>query len=423
MAGLLDLVDDEEKKGIKYQNLFGTLINAGLNAVAAGGNMMDNQRAPYIAAAGQAFGNMGEQNAAQIGAAARQKLMSQQYAESQQKLSQQKETDAYMKSPEFLNAFAGAPPEIQAMVKISPAAAMNALSNWRQAQATAAAENRRLLADQQKNLQAGWQIKSDDSGNMWRVNAITGEKELINNQGDVFTKFGIPNPNGQSPQPQQQSTLPAAFTTPFTGLRNELTPEQKQIVSAPPQPQKPDRFASVPEGEYARIWGVPGALNNMSAAAQNVATNTLTPNSAYDEAMRNNYKNARLDALKAVSADMPGRSTKASLEKIQSLMPNMDNPFVGKDSAYASLIAVRDELDSEIQKLNIQMQTPANAKERHKIAANIQDLYKARDNMTRIAEGTRTSYGRGGRVSEPQTQERKPQGGPRRYNPQTGMIE
>lgn len=396
MPGLFDdMVSPEEQRGIRYQNLFGNLVSAGLNAVAAGGSMMERERAPYIAAAGQALGGMGQQNAEQIGALARQKLMGSQYAENKQKVEEKKRIDGYMQSPEFLDAFATAPPEIKAMVKVNPQAAMSALSNWRQMVATAAAEK-------QKALQAGWQVKQDQYGNMIRINAITGEMQPINVGGNPFDQYGVPRPDGGQPAltPQQQTVAaqPPAYAAPYTGLRNEPALGYAGPSQPAAQPTAPPKnYASVPEGEYARVFGLPGAANNLFAGAQAMSGNSLSENSIYDEAMRSNYKVARNDALKAVSVDMPGRSTKASLEKIQALMPNMDNPVVGRDSAYTGLIAVRDELDSEIKKLNVQMAAPSNAKDRQKIAANLADLYKARDNMARIAEGTRTSFGRGGK--------------------------
>lgn len=128
MPSLLDpndeLVTPEERKQILQQNLFGGLLQGGLQLLAAGDNLYPWQRAQMLGQVGQTIGAMpgnireGMQNAAQ------QKLLQQKYAE-------KKQQDAFLKSEEFQNAVANMTPEYQALAKIAP---VQAFTNWRQHQ-------------------------------------------------------------------------------------------------------------------------------------------------------------------------------------------------------------------------------------------------------------------------------------------------
>lgn len=128
MPSLLDpndeLVTPEERKQILQQNLFGGLLQGGLQLLAAGDNLYPWQRAQMLGQVGQTIGQMpgnireGMQNAAQ------QKLLQQKYNE-------KKQQDAFLKSEEFQNAIASMTPEYRALAKINP---VQAFTNWRQHQ-------------------------------------------------------------------------------------------------------------------------------------------------------------------------------------------------------------------------------------------------------------------------------------------------
>lgn len=245
MPGLFDdMVSPEEQRGIRYQNLFGNLVSAGLNAVAAGGSMMDRERAPYLAAAGQALGGMQAQNVEQMGALARQRLMSSQYAEAKQKIEQEKEWDSYVSDPaKFAAVTAGLPAELRAVApqvlkRGGPAMLMQMFQHGNDAE-----------AKRQQGLLTAAQIE-------------TLKREAA--RQDQFTKMftqvgGGATPPGAAPAAPPQSggatppvgapTAPPQSTPTATSPPVPLTGPQQTLVTSPitaaPNPGTPQNVQDV----------------------------------------------------------------------------------------------------------------------------------------------------------------------------------
>jgi hypothetical protein len=121
MAGLLSgLVGDDTVKdeygmteADRRAPLFAGLIRSGLLAVAAGGNIMPEQRGQLLAQAGGAFADIPQQMAAERQAAMQNILRKQEVAKSQQQLQDTQKIRDYVNTPEFQQFIQSLPPEMR----------------------------------------------------------------------------------------------------------------------------------------------------------------------------------------------------------------------------------------------------------------------------------------------------------------------
>lgn len=170
MPSLLDpndeLVSPEERKQIQMQNLFGGLLQAGLQTLAAGENLYPWQRAQMLGQVGQTIGQMpgnireGMQNAAQ------QKLLQQKYNEKKQQAAADAELMKIGENPAFLETLKQMPPDLQSVVpalfKSGRARdAVTLVDNWRTNQQREQAA--RLAADRPPE---GFQWNADRTGHV-----------------------------------------------------------------------------------------------------------------------------------------------------------------------------------------------------------------------------------------------------------------
>jgi len=251
MPGLFDdMVSPEEQRGIRYQNLFGNLVSAGLNAVAAGGSMMERERAPYIAAAGQALGGMQAQNVEQIGALARQRLMGTQYTAAKQKIDQDNEWQSYVSDPaKFAAVTAGLPAELRAIApqvlkQGGPAMLMQMFQHGNDAEAK---RQQSLLTAAQIEALRREAVRQDQFTKMFTPvggGAMPGSPADPPQSGGATPPVGAPIAPPQSaptatippvPLSGPQQTLvtpPITPTPPITAAPNPGTPQNVQDVLA-----------------------------------------------------------------------------------------------------------------------------------------------------------------------------------------------
>ena len=102
----------------------------------------------------------------------------------------------------------------------------------------------------------------------------------------------------------------------------------------------------------------------------------------------------RQDAIRALAVDMPGRNTKVLNEQLRSAFPKEGNVLTGRSGAYKQLTAVQAQINSEIANLqniidsnNIGYSSP----QKQKAAANLQDLFRVRDNLGVILNSMNTA--------------------------------
>lgn len=249
--GLLDFLTDDTvddtglTKAQHAQVLFGSLGNIGATLLAAGQPMEGAQR-------GQILSQLG--NAPAQAQAMRQGFAAQRVAG--QKIKDDREAQAVLKSPEFQAAIASMPPEMRAIARMSPQAAISAVTNHRQltqaeqtakyqadraAQTAEAADRRQAAALQaaQERTMALIQSRSDIANSKsqkpgeMRTNP-DGSKDGL----DVFGRpVHIPAPNPSAPGATSQA-LPPYQGIPgaprISPVNMPLTPAQAQITA--PQP-------------------------------------------------------------------------------------------------------------------------------------------------------------------------------------------
>lgn len=369
MAGLLDPTDDivtpEERKAITQQNLFSTLLQSGMNLVAAGENIYPWQRAQMIAQAAQPLGAMPANNQQMLANAAQQKLAGQKYGE-------KKQEREYLNSEEFKTAMAGAPPEIQALMRVSPQAAISALGNWKQMQLSAQREDA-AAARQERMLQAQLDrqppvVKNDEYGRMVAYDPATKAWSLVNmGNGNQRDAYGLP---GGVPAQQGGGA-----------------PQGGAVAAVPPS-------INTQSVDYRRAFGLGGFSAKIAGSVQDFLEDKMTGGNLEAANSRNNYNQVRNEVLKVLTTDMPGRQSKYTTQMVSETLPESGSPFQGPSGAVSKLDAANRMIESEIQQLESAFNAPGNIKMRADIAGKLKDLYRAQANLTAINQ--QITYGKSG---------------------------
>lgn len=165
MPSLLDPTEDvmtpDERKAITHQNLYSTLLNAGMNLIAGGENLYPWQRAQMIGQAAQAVGGMPAQNQQMLANAAQQKLVAQRVAKEKRAEAADAELMKVGENPAFLETLKLMPPDMQSIIPALFKAgrareAVTLVDNWRTNQARESA-----LRAQQNKPPDGYRLAAD----------------------------------------------------------------------------------------------------------------------------------------------------------------------------------------------------------------------------------------------------------------------
>jgi hypothetical protein len=411
MAGLLDPTEDivtpDERKAITQQNLFSTLLQSGMNLVAAGENLYPWQRAQMIAQAAQPFGAMPGNNQQMLANAAQMKLVSQKAAD-------KKREQDILNSDEFKASLAQLPPEMQALARINPQGAISAVSNWRQQQAQAQREDA-AASRQERMLQAQLDrappvVSHDEYGRLVAYDPRTKSWTLVNsNGGDQRGAYGLPGgtpaPQGGAPAPQGGAPVPQGDAQAPQGGQPSGT--------APAVPPSVNTTNAV---DYNKAFGLPGVGHYLTGKIQGVIENKMTGGNLEAANARSNYENERINLIKTLTAGLPGRQSKWSAQQAAELLPDAASMFTSKAEAVSKLDAAQRQIESEIASLNAAFDAPGNIKMRADIAAKLKDLYRSHANLGAINQ--QLVYGKGGGP-----QQAAPQGGNANITPQQALEE
>ena len=384
MAGLLDPNEDfispDERKAITQQNLFSTLLQGGMQLVAGGENLLPWQRAQMIGQAAQTFGGMPAQNQKMLANAAQQKLVGQKYAD-------KKRESQILSSDDFKTALSQLPPEMQALARINPQGAIAAVSNYRQSQAQAKREEaagvrqERLLqaqfdrqaeredatgVRQERLLQAQFDrqpptVKNDEYGRLVAYDPATRSWRLVNmGGGDQRSAYGLP---GGAPAQQ--------------GGGGVTAPAPNAATSA-----------TVPvdnTADYTNAFGTSGWYHKAANTVRGIFDGPTEENAKAQNA-QDNWTQVRLSAIKALATEVPGRNSKYAAQVVSNTLPHAAAFFTSPDTAISQIKAAQNTIDGEIASLESGMKAPGNVQNRAKIAENLRDLYRVRENLQTVAE-------------------------------------
>lgn len=171
MPGLLDPTEDvispEERRAIAQQNLFSSLLQGGMQMVAAGDNLYPWQRAQMLGQVAQTLGGMPANNQQMLANAAQQKLVAQRVAKDKRAEAADAELAKVGENPAFLETLKQMPADMQSIIpalfKSGRARdAVTLVDNWRTNQQREQAA--KTAADAAANkLPFGWERKPDGS--------------------------------------------------------------------------------------------------------------------------------------------------------------------------------------------------------------------------------------------------------------------
>ena len=368
MPSLLDptdeLVTPEERKQILQQNLFGGLLQGGLQLLAAGDNLYPWQRAQMLGQVGQTIGAMpgnireGMQNAAQ------QKLLQQKYAD-------KKREGEILGSDDFKAAIAQMPPEMQALARVNPQAAISAVSIWRQMQMQdqrekAAAERQRQREDALAAREPP-KITHDEFGRPigWDPVSRTWAPIQSGASGDMRSAYGLP---GGAPQ-QQSGNQPAP---------------QQMPAGAAPDAAVPPSVNLKDSVDYNKAFGLPGVSRYYSGKLQGLVEGQMTGGNVEAANARANYNNVRNDIISVLTKDMPGRQSKYTTKMVADTVPEAGTLWTSKSDAVSGLDSAKREIEAQIGDLEAAFNAPGNIKMRADIAGRLKDLYRVHANIGAI---------------------------------------
>jgi hypothetical protein len=368
MAGLLDPTEDivtpDERKAITQQNLFSTLLQSGMNLVAAGENLYPWQRAQMIAQAAQPFGAMPGNNQQMLANAAQMKLVSQKAAD-------KKREDTILSSPEFKEALSKLPPEMQALARINPQAAISAITNNRQLEQQAA--QAKAAADREAARQAAIdarqppKVEKDEYGRLVAYDPATKEWKLVNMGagGDMRGAYGLPGGQpGAGPQGAADLSVQGAGPVP-AGAAPTVNVD--------------------PTADYSRVFGPTGFYH----AGANIVRGVLDgPTDANVKAAnsQSNWDQIRLNTIKALATEMPGRNSKYTAQEVAKTLPESASFFTSPQMAVSKIDAAQRTIEGEIASLESAFNAPGNIQARAKIAENLRDLYRSKENLKAVNE-------------------------------------
>lgn len=100
---------------------------------------------------------------------------------------------------------------------------------------------------------------------------------------------------------------------------------------------------------YEESFGVKGTLNWMSRKVQDLATGTVSDDTAMRTRAEQEWKNLRYHTLNALSAGQSDERLKMVQQRVQSLFPEVEHLFTGPAEAVSNIKALRDDLEESIK--------------------------------------------------------------------------
>jgi len=384
VQGLLNPTEDE-LSSIRQQNLWGALSQAGNALMVAGSPMQDSQRLPYLLSALGAFGNVPDANESAVDRLQARKLRQLQMDRMASTWARENEAAQAVlanvdKLPEGVRNFARSDP--LTFGKMQAQAALEA-SNRRPTESevrfnhvlNATGGNRELASA----ITAGLvDISKDENGAPIVINKATGAVTPLmqpagGSQQDRFG-VGVLNPQQQrlfdAAQSQPGRSMPAAGNMPVPGMPSVQPGTDAGNTPGAPQPAQGGGL------DYSGIWGLPGMYRAGAGRVQDLFQGRMTSDNAGAASASADYNVLRNGLLKSLSEGMPGRESKALVDRISKLLPEPGG-FTGPSMAHKQLSAVQDELDAALARGNAILNAPGYSRN---------DKAKAAESMQSIAQ-------------------------------------
>lgn len=100
---------------------------------------------------------------------------------------------------------------------------------------------------------------------------------------------------------------------------------------------------------YEESFGVKGTLNWLTRKMQDLATGTVSEDTALRTRAEQEWRNLRYHTLNALSAGQSDERLKMVQQRVQSLFPDVEHLFTGPAEAVSNIKALRDDLEESIK--------------------------------------------------------------------------
>ena len=140
---------------------------------------------------------------------------------------------------------------------------------------------------------------------------------------------------------------------------------------------------------YMGVFG-PSGLYRLAQNKVRGATFGPTENDVKAGNAQANWNQIRLNTIKALATEMPGRNSKYTAQEVAKTLPESGAFFTGPETAMSQIDAAQRMIEGELSSAESAFNAPGNVQMRGKIAENIRDLNRAKENLAAVNKALST---------------------------------